>query len=48
MNYDLEDMSKVEGHSYVEANLKGTGCTQTVFEEKSLETILNTANETPA
>ena len=47
MNYNLEGMTKAEGHSYINAKLKGAGCTQTVFEENALEAILNAANGTP-
>lgn len=47
MNYNLEGMSKTEGHDYITAKLKGAGCTQTVFEENALEAILNAANGTP-
>ena len=47
MNYNLEGMSKAEGHSYVASKLKGAGCSQTVFEENALEAILNAANGTP-
>lgn len=47
MNYNLEGMTKTEGHDYVTAKLKGAGCTQTVFEENALEAILNAANGTP-
>ena len=47
MNYNLEGMSKTEGHSYVASKLKGAGCSQTVFEENALEAILNAANGTP-
>ena len=47
MNYNLEGMTKAEGHSYVAAKLNGAGCTQTVFEENALEAILNAANGTP-
>ena len=46
MNYNLEGMTKAEGHSYVTAKLNGAGCTQTVFEENALEAILNAANGT--
>ena len=47
MNYNLEGMTKAEGHSYVAAKLNGAGCTQTVFEDNALEAILNAANGTP-
>ena len=47
MNYNLEGMTKAEEHSYINAKLKGAGCTQTVFEENALEAILNAANGTP-
>ncbi|MFR3251911.1 MAG: AAA family ATPase [Eisenbergiella sp.] len=41
LNYNLEGMTKAEEHSYINAKLKGAGCTQTVFEENALEAILN-------
>lgn len=47
MNYNLEGMTKAEGHSYITEKLKGAGCTQNVFEENALEAILNAANGTP-
>ena len=47
MNYNLEGMTKAEGHSYINAKLRGAGCTQAVFEENALEAILNAANGTP-
>lgn len=47
MNYNLEGMTKAEGHSYITEKLKGAGCTQDVFEENALEAILNAANGTP-
>ena len=47
MNYNLEGMTKAEGHPYVAAKLNGAGCTQTVFEDNALEAILNAANGTP-
>ena len=46
MNYNLEGMSKTEGHAYVTVKLIGTGCSQTIFEENALEAILNAANGT--
>ena len=47
MNYNLEGMSKAAGLTYVEAKLRGAGCTQTVFETNALEAILNASNGTP-
>lgn len=46
MNYNLESMTKSEGHDYVTAKLKVVGCTQTVFEENALESIPNAYNDT--
>ena len=46
MNYNLEGMSKMEGHAYVTVKLIGAVCSQTIFEENALEAILNAANET--
>ncbi|MFQ9702061.1 MAG: hypothetical protein ACLR0U_06410 [Enterocloster clostridioformis] len=36
MNYNLEGMTKTEGHSYIIEKLNGAGCKQTVFEENAL------------
>ena len=47
MNYNLEGMTKTEGHSYIIEKLNGAGCKQTVFEENALEAILNAANGIP-
>lgn len=47
MNYNLEGMTKAEGHSYILEKLSGAGCKQTVFEENALEAILNAANGIP-
>lgn len=47
MNYNLEGMTKAEGHSYILEKLSGAGCRQTVFEENALEAILNAANGIP-
>ena len=47
MNYNLEGLTKAEGHSYILEKLSGAGCKQTVFEENALEAILNAANGIP-
>jgi len=47
MNYNLEGMTKEEGLTYIHAKLKGTGCTQTVFEDAAIEAVLNAADGTP-
>lgn len=47
MNYNMEGLSKEEGHIYIEEKLKGAGCFQQVFEENAIEAILNAANGTP-
>lgn len=44
MNYNLEGMTKEEGRSYIQAKLKGAGCTRTVFEDASVEAVLNAAD----
>ena len=43
----LEGMTKVKGHSYVTEKLNGAGCTQTVFENSALESLLNAATGSP-
>lgn len=47
MNYNLEGMSKDEGHYYISEKLKGAGCNQTIFENAAIEAILNAADGTP-
>ena len=47
MNYNLEGLTKEEGHNYITEKLKGAGCNQTVFEEAAIEAILNAADGTP-
>lgn len=47
MNYDLTGLTKEEGREYIEAKLHGAGCMQPVFDENSVEAILNAANGTP-
>ena len=47
MNYNLEGITKEEGHYYITGKLKGAGCNQTVFEDAAIEAILNAADGTP-
>lgn len=47
MNYNLEGMSKDEGHYYISEKLKGASCNQTIFENAAIEAILNAADRTP-
>ena len=47
MNYNVEGLSKEEGRLYIIEKLRGAGCNQTVFEENSMEAILNAADGTP-
>ena len=47
MNYNLEGLTKEEGHNYITEKLKGAGCNQTVFEDAAMEAILNAADGTP-
>lgn len=46
MNYNIEGLSKEEGREYILQKLKGSGCTQPVFEDNALEAILNEADGT--
>lgn len=46
MNYNIDGFSKEEGRQYIQAKLKGAGCTQTVFEESAVEAILNASDGT--
>lgn len=47
MNYNVEGISKEEGRTYIAKKLKDAGCNQAVFEENSIEAILNAADGTP-
>lgn len=47
MNYNIDALSKEDGHIYIQEKLKGAGCTQQVFTENAMEAILNYANGTP-
>lgn len=47
MNYNLEELTKEEGKTYILEKLKGAGCNQTVFEDAAIEAILNAADGTP-
>lgn len=47
MNYNLESLTKEEGHNYITKKLKGAGCNQTVFEDAAVEAILIAADGTP-
>lgn len=47
MNYNIEGLTKEEGHYYILEKIKGAGCNQTIFEEAAIEAILNAADGTP-
>ncbi len=47
MNYNMEGLTKEEGHTYIQEKLRGAGCRQPVFAEPAVEAILNTAGGTP-
>ena len=47
MNCNMDGLSKEESHIYVTEKLKGAVYRQTVFEENTLEAVLNSANGTP-
>ena len=46
MNYNLDGLTKEEGHAYIEHKLHGAGCSQPVFEEAAIEAILNASDGT--
>lgn len=46
MNYNLDGLSKEEGRSYIDWNLKKAGCTVPVFDDAAVEAILNASNGT--
>ena len=47
MNYNVERMTKEKGRTYISEKLRGTDCTQKVFEKNAVEAILNSSNSTP-
>jgi len=47
MNYNLENLTKEEGRSYIFEKLKCAGCNQEIFEENAIEAILNAADGIP-
>ena len=47
MNYNLEGLSREEGKQYILGKLKGAGCNQLVFEDATIEAILNAADGIP-
>ncbi len=47
MNYNLEGLSKEEGKTYISEKLIGAGCNQTIFDDATIEAILNAADVTP-
>ncbi|MDE5907762.1 MAG: AAA family ATPase [Lachnospiraceae bacterium] len=47
MNYNLEGLSKEEGHTYISEKLKGAGGTPDIFEGNAVEAVLNAADGTP-
>lgn len=46
MNYEIGGLTKEEGRQYISEKLKGAGCIQPVFEESSVEAVLNAADGT--
>lgn len=46
MNYNMEGLTKSEGHEYISQKLKGAGCTSDIFEDSAIEAILNAADGT--
>ena len=46
MNYNLDGLSKEEGHEYITKKLEGAGCHQPVFEDEAVEAILNASDGT--
>ena len=46
MNYNMEGLTKSEGHEYIRQKLKGAGCTSDIFEDSAIEAILNAADGT--
>jgi len=47
MNYKMNNLNKEDGRIYIQSRLHGAKCSQTVFDEQALETILNASNGVP-
>lgn len=47
MNYEIGGLTKEEGRQYISEKLKNAGCSQPIFEDNSIEAILNAADGTP-
>lgn len=47
MNYHLDSLNKEDGKKYILTKLKGAGCHLEIFDESSLEAILNASNGVP-
>lgn len=47
MNFHMEGMTKEEGRAFIQAKLKGAGCSHAVFDEAATEAIINASDGTP-
>lgn len=47
MNYDMSELTKEESRNYILKKLEGADCHQNVFDEASIEAIVNSANGIP-
>lgn len=46
MNFHMEGMAKEEGRAFIQAKLKGAGCSHAVFDEAATEAIINASGGT--
>ena len=46
MNFHMEGMTKEEGRAFIQAKLKGAGCSHAVFDEAATEAIINASGGT--
>lgn len=47
MNYNMEGLSKEEGHSYISEKLKSAGGTPDIFDGNAVDAIINAADAHP-
>lgn len=47
MNYNLDNLNKVESRDYIFEKLRGAKCTMNIFNENAIESIVNASNGIP-
>lgn len=45
MNYNIDGYSKEEGRVYIEWKIKKAGCSNLIFDDAAIETLLNASDE---